>query len=121
MAKASDVRATGDNTDELTGLAWLELAEVHTRDAGDERLALALVYLRGSLTGDGRLPSLNLAEALRLLTAESSRALSLVLERDGAIAAVSEHTATDDAARRIRLLASGWRWLATMGSANTTT
>jgi hypothetical protein len=121
MAKASGTKAIENNTDELTGFAWLELAEQHTRDAGDAPLALALVYLRGSLTGDGRFPALNLADALQRLTMESAQALSHIVERDALADAVREHTATADGARRIRLLATGWRWLATMGSANTPT
>jgi hypothetical protein len=116
-SSARPATAIESSADELAGLAWVELAEQHARDAGDAPLALALVYLRGSLTGDGRFPALNLADALQRLTMEATQALSHIVERDALADAVREHTATADAARRTRLLATGWRWLATMGEA----
>lgn len=99
------------DTNELEGLAWVALAEEHARDGGDEWLALALVYLRGSLTGDGTCHALNLAEALARITGDSTKALQAVLEADGEGPTLTEHTLSRDAIRRAELLATGWRWL----------
>ena len=60
-AKAIETKAT-EHTN-LEGLAWLEAAESYARFTNDAALALALLYLRGALTGDGGLTvALNLAE-----------------------------------------------------------
>lgn len=72
---------------------------------------IALVYLRGSLTGDGTCHALNLAEALARITGDSTKALQAVLEADGVGDTLTAHTVSRDAIRRAELLATGWRWL----------
>lgn len=98
-------------TTELEGIAWVELAEDHARDTADEKLCLALVYMRGSLARSASV-ALNLAEALQRITDDSSSALEHILSGDGSTSSLASFATLDDTTRRVRLLSSGWRWLA---------
>lgn len=109
-AKAIETKAT-EHTN-LEGLAWLEAAESYARFTNDAVLALALLYLRGALTGDGGLTvALNLSEALRALSLDMGRTFDALAQRDFEAGAVRA-AAKDEGERCAVLLASGWRWLA---------
>ncbi len=106
-----------DTTTELEGIAWVELAEDHARDTADERLCLALVYMRGALRAPGRLSiALNLAEALQRITDESSRALEHILSHEASTRALEVFVSPNETERCARLLSSGWRWLARLAN-----
>lgn len=101
----------------LEGLAWVEAAERLARFSGCAELAVALLYLRGAVTGDGgSSAALNLAEALAIMTKDQARTLEAVVEADGTPEAVRDHTGGEECERRAMLLASGWMWLRTLAA-----
>lgn len=114
-AKAIETKAT-EHTSPLEGLAWLEAAEDYARFANDAALALALLYLRGALTGERSFGVvLNLTEALRPLSLDMGRTFDALAARDFEVGSVRS-AAKDEGERCASLLASGWRWLATLAA-----
>jgi len=117
MAKKSAAKKIETNPYELEGLAWLEAAERLARFGGYEPMAIELLYLRGTLTGDGTVcVALNLAAILDTLADDLKTTLRAVIDADGSIQAVRQQTTLEECTMRDELIVSGLRWLRKLGS-----
>lgn len=117
MAKKSAAKKIETNPYELEGIAWLEAAERLARFGGYEPMAIELLYLRGSLTGDGTVcVALNIAAVLNTLTDDLKTTLRAVIDADGSIEAVRQQTTLEECVMRDQIIVSGLRWLRKLGS-----